>query len=46
MDLLTISITAIVSLFVVFSTIYPESFGGEGTAAAAGIALTYAIQVW
>ena len=42
---MTITIIVIVSLFVVFSTIFPEAFGGESTAASAGLALSYAMQV-
>ena len=45
LDLMTITIVGVVSLFVVFSAIYPDSFGGEDAASSAGIVLSYAIQV-
>lgn len=44
LDALTITVTACVALFVVFSAVYPEAMG-ETSASLAGLALTYAIQL-
>lgn len=44
LDALTVCVTVVVSLFVVFSTIYPDVLGAT-SASFAGLALTYAIQV-
>jgi len=44
LDAMTISVTFVIGLFVVFSTIYPEVLG-ETSASFAGLALSYAISV-
>ena len=41
---MTVSVTALSALFVVFATLYPEALGNL-SAANAGLILTYAIQV-
>jgi len=44
LDAMTISVTVVIGLFVVFSTLYPEVLG-ETSASFAGLALSYAMIV-
>lgn len=44
LDAMTVSVTALSALFVVFATLYPEALGNL-SAANAGLILTYAIQM-
>lgn len=44
LDAMTTSITFLIAFLVVITTIYPETFGST-SAAAAGLALSYSVQV-
>jgi len=45
LDTFTITVNFIVAVFVVISSVYPQSFGVTEGSAYANLALTYAIQV-